>query len=86
MNYLDKFVKKESSAGILHIFVTILALQLKDLALSGIYITIFILLLFSFLNADVGLRHLSIDQLVDPAIIGIISACLILRMTKEVKE
>jgi NhaA family Na+:H+ antiporter len=37
MNFLEEFVKKESSAGCLLIFVTALALLLNNLALSEIY-------------------------------------------------
>lgn len=37
MNFLEEFIKKESSAGIVLIFVTILALLLKNSALSEIY-------------------------------------------------
>ncbi len=37
MNFLEEFIKKESSAGILLIFVTILALLLKNSALSEYY-------------------------------------------------
>ena len=37
MNFLDEFIKKESSAGIVLIFVTILALLLKNSPLSELY-------------------------------------------------
>lgn len=37
MNFLEEFIKKESSAGILLIFVTILALLLQNSFLSGLY-------------------------------------------------
>ena len=37
MNYLEEFIKKESSAGIVLIFVTILALLLKNSPLSELY-------------------------------------------------
>jgi len=37
MNFLEEFIKKESSAGILLIFVTILALLLKNSGLSEYY-------------------------------------------------
>jgi len=37
MNFLEEFIKKESSAGILLIFVTILALALKNSVLSEFY-------------------------------------------------
>ncbi|HED33281.1 MAG TPA: Na+/H+ antiporter NhaA [Gammaproteobacteria bacterium] len=37
MNYLEEFLKKESSAGILLIAVTIVALLLKNSPLSGLY-------------------------------------------------
>ena len=37
MNFLEEFIKKESSAGIVLIFVTILALLLKNSPLSEIY-------------------------------------------------
>ncbi|VAW64895.1 Na+/H+ antiporter NhaA type [hydrothermal vent metagenome] len=37
MNYLEGFLKKESSAGIILIFVTLLALTLKNSPLSGLY-------------------------------------------------
>ena len=37
MNFLEEFIKKESSAGILLIFVTILALALKNSVLSDFY-------------------------------------------------
>lgn len=37
MNFIEEFIKKESSAGILLIFVTLLALALKNSALSEIY-------------------------------------------------
>jgi len=37
MNFLDEFIKKESSAGILLIFVTILALLLQNSFLSELY-------------------------------------------------
>ena len=37
MNFLEEFIKKESSAGITLIFVTILALLLKNSALSELY-------------------------------------------------
>ena len=37
MNFIEEFIKKESSAGILLIFVTILALLLKNSALSEYY-------------------------------------------------
>lgn len=37
MNFLEEFIKKESSAGIMLIFVTIFALLLKNSALSEIY-------------------------------------------------
>ena len=37
MNFLEEFIKKESSAGIVLIFVTILALLLQNSFLSGLY-------------------------------------------------
>ncbi|NNL06902.1 MAG: Na(+)/H(+) antiporter NhaA, partial [Gammaproteobacteria bacterium] len=37
MNFLEEFIKKESSAGIVLIFATILALLLKNSPLSEIY-------------------------------------------------
>ncbi|VAW62148.1 Na+/H+ antiporter NhaA type [hydrothermal vent metagenome] len=37
MNYLEEFLKKESSAGVLLIFATILALTLQNSPLSGLY-------------------------------------------------
>jgi NhaA family Na+:H+ antiporter len=37
MNFLEEFIKKESSAGILLIFVTILALLLKNSMFSEYY-------------------------------------------------
>jgi len=37
MNFLEEFIKKESSAGILLIFVTLLALALKNSMLSEVY-------------------------------------------------
>ncbi|MGB5277790.1 MAG: Na+/H+ antiporter NhaA [Gammaproteobacteria bacterium] len=37
MNFLEEFIKKESSSGIVLIFVTLLALLLKNSALSEIY-------------------------------------------------
>lgn len=37
MNFLDEFIKKESSAGILLIFVTIFALILKNTDFSSLY-------------------------------------------------
>ena len=37
MNFLEEFIKKESSSGILLIFVTLLALALKNSIFSEIY-------------------------------------------------
>ena len=37
MNLVEDFIKKESSAGLLLMFVTVLALLLQNSALSGIY-------------------------------------------------
>jgi len=53
MNRLDEFVKKESSAGILLIFVTILALLLKNSALSELYT--------AFLHTPVEVRFGSLE-------------------------
>jgi NhaA family Na+:H+ antiporter len=56
MNFLEEFIKKESSAGITLIFVTILALLLKNSALSELYNT--------FLHTPVEIRFgaLHIDK------------------------
>lgn len=56
MDFLQDFIKKESSAGITLIFVTVLALLLKNSALSGIY--------EAFLHTPVELRFgaLHIDK------------------------
>lgn len=56
MNALDDFIKKESSAGIVLIFVTIIALLLKNTGLSEIY--------DAFLNTPVEIRFgaLHIDK------------------------
>ncbi|NOQ90436.1 MAG: Na+/H+ antiporter NhaA [Gammaproteobacteria bacterium] len=48
MNFLEEFIKKESSAGILLIFVTLLALALKNSIFSEIYA--------AFLNTPVEIR------------------------------
>jgi len=37
MNAVEEFIKKESSAGIVLIFVTIIALLLKNTGLSEVY-------------------------------------------------
>ena len=56
MNFLEEFIKKESSAGIVLIFVTILALLLKNSPLSELYNT--------FLHTPVEIRFgaLHIDK------------------------
>jgi len=56
MNALDEFIKKESSAGIVLIFVTIIALLLKNTGLSELY--------DAFLNTPVEIRFgaLHIDK------------------------
>jgi len=56
MNALDEFIKKESSAGIVLIFVTIIALLLKNTGLSEFY--------DAFLNTPVEIRFgaLHIDK------------------------
>jgi NhaA family Na+:H+ antiporter len=56
MNFLEEFIKKESSAGITLIFVTILALLLKNSALSDLY--------NAFLHTPVEIRFgaLEIDK------------------------
>ncbi len=56
MNALDDFIKKESSAGIVLIFVTIVALLLKNTGLSEVY--------DAFLNTPVEIRFgaLHIDK------------------------
>jgi NhaA family Na+:H+ antiporter len=56
MNFLEEFIKKESSAGITLIFVTILALLLKNSVLSDIY--------NAFLHTPVEIRFgaLEIDK------------------------
>ncbi|UCB54162.1 MAG: Na+/H+ antiporter NhaA [Thiotrichales bacterium] len=56
MNFLEEFIKKESSAGITLIFVTILALLLQNSFLSPLY--------DAFLHTPVEIRfgHLHIDK------------------------
>jgi NhaA family Na+:H+ antiporter len=56
MNFLEEFIKKESSAGVTLIFVTILALLLKNSVLSDIY--------NAFLHTPVEIRFgaLEIDK------------------------
>ncbi len=56
MNFLEEFIKKESSAGVTLIFVTILALLLKNSALSDLY--------NAFLHTPVEIRFgaLEIDK------------------------
>ncbi|NRA62340.1 MAG: Na+/H+ antiporter NhaA, partial [Psychrobium sp.] len=56
MNAVEEFIKKESSAGIVLIFITILALVFKNTGLSEFY--------DSFLNTPVEIRFggLHIDK------------------------
>ncbi len=48
MNFIEEFIKKESSSGILLIIVTIIALALKNSMLSEYYA--------AFLNTPVEIR------------------------------